>query len=351
MISISAALCGLIFLIKKERIGEILQLGWPLIALCLCYTASLAVHPSFTALKHSLAVLSITLFFFFYVQNGSTIRRNPIFLIGATMASIAFLMPSLLGLNMKNFDGGMAFYGMCVIVFLFMGNRPPNSSIAITIAIAFGAATSIYGYLIDFRMLITYGMLLALCYLLLSWRPGLTRLYRSSFLLLITTIGATMFFYMNIENSLYLTEINDFFIRTTDRPALSGRQILWPAIASAISENPWIGLGAGTLPSDIIDTDFSAHNYYLQVTLQVGLIGLTLALTCVYRIWRELFKAKRKASSLIFAIATLIIFVLHNASEVIMFQNALRVAIPAWIIFFIATSSSIREATQSDESI
>lgn len=350
LISISAALCGMIFLIKRNRVGEILLAGWPLVALTLCYATSLALQPSYPALKHSLAVFSITLFFCFYIQNGSSIRRNPIFLAGAFTAGIAFLVPSLLGLNTKNFDGGMAFYGMCVIIFLLLGNQRPNSSASTGLVVIFGLATSIYGYLIDFRMLITYGALLTFCHLLLSWRPNLTKLHRSSFSLLIAAIGAMMFFYTNIENSTYLSDINDFFIRTTDRPALSGRQILWPAIVSSISESPWMGLGAGVLPSDIIDTKFSAHNYYLQAALQVGVIGLFFALASVYKIWKKLFEAQAKSPSLIFSITILIIFVLHNATEVIMFQNALRVAIPAWIIFFIATSSCIREADQPDES-
>lgn len=343
LITFSAVLCGLVFLIKSQRFAEVVQLGWPFIALSSLYLVSMALNPSFTALKHALAVLSISLFFCFYIQNGPSIRKNPIFLVGALLAGVAFLIPSLLQLNTKNFDGGMALYGTCLITFLLLGNRPATSSIAKFTVVIFGLSTSAYGYLIDFRMLATYGALFIAVYLLITWHPKLMRLQGSAFLFLAATIGSVMFFYTNIESSTHLSSVNDFFIRVTDRPALSGRQILWPAIVSAISESPWLGMGAGVLPSDIINTDLSAHNYYLQVTLQVGLLGLSLAIGCTYCIWRRLFTIHSSSASSIFAATTLIIFLLHNASEVIMFQNALRVSIPAWLIFFIAASSNIRE--------
>lgn len=349
LISISAALCGLVFLLKQKDVVSTLRMGWPFVALALCYAVSLAGRPSFPGLKHLLAALSIALFFCFYIQNGWAIRRNPVFLFGAILAGIAFIIPSLAGVNEKNFDGGMAFYGLSLALFLILGNKSTSSNRGRAMVFTFGVAASLYAVWIDFRMLATYGALLIFLYAGLSWKPELTKFYRALLAALGAMIGAIVFFYANIENSPYLSDVNEFFIRTTDRSALSGRQILWPAIINAVSDHPWFGLGAGVLPSDIINTEFSAHNYYLQVMLQVGLFGLLLAISCIYCIWKALLAPTQKSASLIFAISILIIFILHNASEVLMFQNALRVSIPAWILLFIAASTNIRTSGRLNE--
>lgn len=341
LISIAAAICGIAFFMNRRSTGDIVALGAPFLLLALCYVVSLAYKPSFAGFRHLVAVMSVLFLFWYYVKNGWAIRKNPVFLLGAFLASFLYLAPSLLKINQKNFDGGMAFYGIAMLLFLILGNKASTSKSATLFVLTFGIASSIYGYLINFRMLIVFGILTFALYILFSRARSVSRHPRIVLAAIGLSIVGFIFFYTNIENSPHLSSINEFLIETTNRSALSGRQILWPSIIASILENPLFGLGAGTLPSDIMTTDLSSHNYYLQVALQTGIIGLAIAIWCVSRAWRVLVGMGDQSAANALASSLLAVFIVHNATEVIMFQNALRVAIPAWIVVFIAMSTTM----------
>lgn len=340
----AAVSCMLLLLLKKGDASWTIKVGWPFFALSACYLASLMLFPSVQGVKHFLAVLTILFFFCFYMVNGWAIVKNPIFVFGAMASSIIFIGPSVFSVNEKNFDGGMAFYGLCLAVFIFLGSRPPGSAYARIVVFAFGVLASFYGYIINFRMLVVYGVFLVLIYLFFSFAPGAMRHYGKILFSLFVAMIVMVIFYVEIENFSYLSEVNDFLVEKTERTALSGRQIIWPVVISAVFSSPIFGLGAGVLPSDLIDTQLSSHNYYLQVALQVGVLGLFFALFAVFVIWKIIFSAHKKSASSLFAASVLIVFIVHNASEVIMFQNALRVSIPAWIILFISASTIRHES-------
>jgi len=48
---------------------------------------------------------------------------------------------------------------------------------------------------------------------------------------------------------------------------------IWPVLIDEIKTRPWLGHGVEVTASDFIASDLSAHNLYLQVTLQTGFLG------------------------------------------------------------------------------
>ncbi|UCU94177.1 O-antigen ligase family protein [Hydrogenophaga taeniospiralis] len=190
-------------------------------------------------------------------------------------------------------------------------------------------------------MLVVYSIVLAVSFLYFSNPNRVTRHRLLFFICLSMSLGAFTIVYADIENSYYLNDINEFLIKYTDRTATSGRQFLWPTIIDSIIKYPIFGIGAGALPSDIMYTELSSHNYYLQVALQTGFLGLLFSIFSIYVIWSRLVLHAYVDAKGAFATSVLLVFILHNVSEVIMFQNGLRVSVAAWVLLFISFSSTL----------
>jgi len=84
-------------------------------------------------------------------------------------------------------------------------------------------------------------------------------------------------------------------------PSLTGRTDLWPLVIELIEQKPWLGWGyrAMWLPDDVITQRVddltgnwgvpSAHNVFLEVALELGLVGLfALLIIIVIAFWRGL---------------------------------------------------------------
>lgn len=67
----------------------------------------------------------------------------------------------------------------------------------------------------------------------------------------------------------WLNEISMLF----GKSFYSGRNILWQQLIDSI-DNPWFGIGAGANPLYLIDSTLSSHNLYIQLLMQVGIVGL-----------------------------------------------------------------------------
>lgn len=65
---------------------------------------------------------------------------------------------------------------------------------------------------------------------------------------------------------------------------LSTRGALWDSATGLIAEHPWVGVGAGQSPGQIMELNGlrnGAHNTYLAIAADVGIVGLTLFLLVV----------------------------------------------------------------------
>ncbi|MBO9313437.1 MAG: O-antigen ligase family protein [Chloroflexus sp.] len=139
---------------------------------------------------------------------------------------------------------------------------------------------------------------------------------------------------------------------------LTGRLPLWQALWSIAWKQSLLGYGFGAFwleSGRMIELDIAlmrqrfwwalhAHNGYLDIWLEVGLIGLVL--TCILLIvalWRSLQMIQRKqAGSYLYFVCLFIIFLLlHNLSEAMLLESSLAKA-----IFWILLSWSYFSVTQ-----
>ncbi|GAA2533786.1 O-antigen ligase family protein [Mycolicibacterium diernhoferi] len=161
-----------------------------------------------------------------------------------------------------------------------------------------------------------------------------------------SVILGTIWFFLNIERSTFIAEASVRIREWTGARVESGRDVLWPSILHAVSETPIFGLGAGALPRDVLTTQLSAHNYYLQVYMQVGLLGIGLLVAFLLSAWKRLSTATTGAGR--FGSALFLLFLVHNGTEVLMFQNNTLIGVPAWCAIGLALS--LDTAAASSES-
>lgn len=139
---------------------------------------------------------------------------------------------------------------------------------------------------------------------------------------------------------------------------LTGRFPLWQTLWSIAWKQSLLGYGFGAFwleSGRMIELDIAlmrqrfwwalhAHNGYLDIWLEVGLIGLVL--TCILLIlalWRSLIMIQRKqaGSYLYFACLFIIFLLLYNLSEAMLLEGGLAKA-----IFWILLSWSYFSVTQ-----
>lgn len=72
---------------------------------------------------------------------------------------------------------------------------------------------------------------------------------------------------------------------------LTSRLQIWPVARSLIAANPFLGLGAGQFLL-VTERGVGAHNFFLVVPLETGLVGVALMLGFAASIYRELVRAE-----------------------------------------------------------
>ena len=142
-----------------------------------------------------------------------------------------------------------------------------------------------------------------------------------------------LFSFFVIYFTLYfdLEVYNEAVRETSGKNLQSGRHIIWPIAMKAISLKPFWGWGSGFDLSNLIGSGLSAHNYFIQLMLQSGFIGLFLFLLIIYKVYNILFSVENK----IFFKLSLSCFcglIITQSFEVTIFQNNLALSYPVWAI-------------------
>lgn len=125
----------------------------------------------------------------------------------------------------------------------------------------------------------------------------------------------------------------------TKKSFFSGRQIIWRNILDLMSGHELLGYGTGTLYNSFYLDTRSAHNQYLQLYLQNGLVGLAFLLVVLYGLWNSIIKNKNhtivgtKAYSLCKVSESFyVVMVIYNIFSVSMLQNSMTTANFFWFI-------------------
>lgn len=155
------------------------------------------------------------------------------------------------------------------------------------------------------------------------------------FYLYFMLIVAYNYFIVVVYPNLYKWEhfytLNQWSIKLTDKPIMTGRNTIWAQLVDLISLKPWLGYGASVVPEDFLSTSLSAHNLYLQIGLQAGLVGIILLFLFFFVIWNSFWKNKTdpkvKLASCFF-----ISILIHQSFEVTLTHNQFSIGLLQWLI-------------------
>ena len=130
----------------------------------------------------------------------------------------------------------------------------------------------------------------------------------------------------------------------------SGREILWSALLECIKENPLTGLGLNIIPSDVINnTTLSSHNLFLQIGIQMGIIGIVSIFMIFKNIIKLCSKSENNISILISCFCLGIILI--EFFEVTITQNLLISGIEKWFILGYGCKEAYNSIRQNYEQI
>lgn len=113
--------------------------------------------------------------------------------------------------------------------------------------------------------------------------------YRLSFFVIIFLVLLFSYAYPMLYTMDIGWKINEIIFNYTGKNFFSGRQWLWMELGYYINKQPFMGYGVSILPSDLLNTDLSSHNMYIQLLLQTGFIGLSLFILLLFMIWDYFF--------------------------------------------------------------
>ena len=147
-----------------------------------------------------------------------------------------------------------------------------------------------------------------------------------------------------IASFLVFNDFSSIYKQVFNSTDLTGRGVIWSLALDAIQSHPWLGSGYGAFwgvgyVPDVFNLEFSflsylnqAHNGYIDICLQLGLLGLFVFLFLVYTMAIELRKVKESIKIL----WCLFLFtLLHNITE----SSFLRDVSFGWFLFVIIIMS------------
>lgn len=208
----------------------------------------------------------------------------------------------------------------------------------LTIKYSSGVGRAIFLLLlvINFVMMLTTGarsVLIGTAVIIFSW--VVIKQYKKFFpyLIYLVLIGNGLFVtvYVGIKNTFIGKGLNQFSRELFNKNLFSGRSELWEGSFQAIAMKPWFGHGVGVNASDVTEIKLTAHNLYIQLMLEVGVIGLGIFILLILAIWAVLnrnldsFAAKWSAC---FLLGILI----YESFELTLFQNNYSISMFQWLI-------------------
>jgi O-antigen ligase len=274
--------------------------------------------------RHTITLTCLAAVFFIFATYGADLFRLTWFRMAALGATALNVVTVSTASIPKNSAGGALVYVTAILIVLF---APISRKTGWYAAALFSAAGIGIALALSFRYLLVCMAVFSIVYAAACWMSR--RWFRifgiaSS----VAIISSVTWFFLDFYNRGIAWTIGQAISDISGHRANSGRDMLWPYILYAAEESPLFGLGAGMLPRDLLSTRLSAHSYYLQVYLQMGLCGLVLLAGLLLALWWTISRCTSTVGR--FGAAIFIMFVVHNSTEVLMFQNNALVAVPAW---------------------
>ena len=317
------------YIFKKEKWIHIYSL-----LLILIYLFSILLNPQITGVYTAVQV-SLLIVYFWGIVNFSI---NKINLQSSYYIVSSFLLIHFIWWIIENtkipFSGIMnnpnpfgAFIAFLIGIFLMLSNNVKNNFFLTSLTLFFGlcllyASGARASWLIVIAASATYFV-----WPIISKNKMVHSLYFIFILFLVISITVI---YPQLLHSQLGSNLQTISRDFTGKNFFSGRQVIWNDLLNLIYQKPFLGYGASARPNEFGDTVLSAHNFYLQMTLQVGVIGSFIFLLLLFSIWSYTFTAKNdknvKLTSSIF-----IGIILYQVFEVSFTQNILALSILQWL--------------------
>jgi O-antigen ligase len=234
----------------------------------------------------------------------------------------------------NTFAGIFLFLSLINIVLSMIENKKIGYILTIFIMPLLYSSTSRTSLFVFFIVIFSY-------FLLLKFKPQ-EKSFILIFILIMVVLFFIMFVYPNIENISFYNILNEYSTKWFGKNVLSGRNIIWQNILISLKDDIILGHGTGYIYNNIIANDTrSAHNQYLQLLLQNGLVGLFLFITLLFIIWITMVR-KSNDKVILFCITCFIGIILYNTFECSLIQNKVAIGGMQWLILGIGVGRSLR---------
>lgn len=338
--SIPAFLWALNTGIGDRRIRFYLVIVATLFGLYLGYSL---LQQSFVGIRNSVALFTVTATFLFFFCASRYLLRSTGFFVALllSLSSFVFLADIPYAVGKNNINGAMCYY-LISIFFCHSGLIGIRTRHVTILFVLIFALSVINGH----RALAAASVFLLVQYYVLATNAGRGYLRFLMFGGLVAVVGGIIALLADPSMTVYASAFDALVTSEGGRTIMSGRQVLWPVVWQAITANPFLGMGPGTVLSDIYTTNLSAHNLYLHTGLQIGYPGFVMLTLLFWSLWRAAGpvgpRVARSAENLVTVVITMI--AVHSLFEVFLYQNALVIGVPVWMVLGLGLGALANEA-------
>lgn len=183
----------------------------------------------------------------------------------------------------------------------------------------------------------------------MSWRVISRNLISGTlfFGVFIAFIFSIIFLYPNLPKWKYYSSVELWMRENTGKSLMSGRAEIWSSLNDYIAVKPFFGYGPSTVASDLIGRQASSHNLYMNIALQMGLVGLLLFIILLYLIFVIMIGKNQSRISRLSA-AFYIAILTHQIFEITLIQNQLSIGIFQWAIIGIGLTPMLSNNKMED---
>lgn len=321
------------------------------ILLLLTPVYTLSSFDSISLFKNNIYIISIMLFNFFLIVFS--------FMLGANIDYFKYLISKI-----------PFFFYMIILSIIFIKITDDNQQ---NYSYIFSNSNTLGLFMVPYSLIafqgiknkITSLLMILLCVLIIYWSGSraslLALLMGVSIIIICRNISKGLalwisvlfsiaipiiFIFINInhDNSIIL-QLNTYTQELTNKNLLSGRHIIWSEIFEAIQQRPILGFGPSATPNDVVGIPLSSHNFFLQITLQLGFMGLGVFFLFIIYMFKLIWST-RASDYFPLTLALWSSLLIIQSFEVTLFQNNVALSIPfiAIIILTIGYYSSTKES-------
>lgn len=178
------------------------------------------------------------------------------------------------------------------------------------------------------------------------------KFFKSKFryLFYIVLLGNALFMgvYIWLKSTSLGSTLNELSRSIFYKNLFTGRIEVWEQVFNKIMEKPFFGHGVGFDARMFTEERLTAHNFYLQIMLENGIVGLVFMLLVLFGIWKMLCRNLESFAARWSACFMIGLLVYQNF-ELTMTQNNYSIAMFQWLIITFGVRFIIKPSNNEDE--